>query len=876
VLGAAVSPAGRKAIAALLEHHAPAAVLIDSTQRVRYFHGDTSPFLRAPEGVPTHDLRALVRAPLHAAVLACVRFAALRDGPTAVRASGLEIGGEGREVTVRARPLGAPGESGADLLVTFTIEPTRAAEGAPGRARELAELRAELASRGRELELVNRRALTAERALRRGGGAVPEAGTGAGADLVSRAALWPSIRGRERLAGLARAALAQRASEELVEIALRALADTLAAPLCALFDVGSGPGRVRMRAGIGWEKAGIGEERRGREGSCFGCALSAPGVVLCGDCAERDRPDSGPFLADAGARSVVMVALERVRPAAALAVASTARNAFGTGAAQYVEAVAGVLALALDRASIEERVAGLRRDWEARREEHERRARLLREVATVAAVAAGSHDAFEATLGMICRHHGWLAAHAFTPDAGDPTRFAAGGVWWAQSRERFGPLARACAEGGGGGGALAAALATGRPQWGSEPVELLGEQHLDALRKAGVGAVLLLPIAPRGRVGAMLAFFAARLPEQPDEMVEQTAKIGDLLGRAVEREQWTGELRTNEERFRRVLEHSPVTVAALDSDLLHTWVWNRPWGRSENDVLGRSADQFLDPASAGTLMALQRRVLEQGVAERVELRVASDAEKRIYDVSIAPERDAWGRTVGLTTTATDISERRRLEAELLEAGERERQHLGQELHDGIGQELTGVASLLQALEARLVKRSVPEAEVVSECVAHLQAARGQLRRVARGLHPVDIGARGLLSALQELATATDRIEGVECRLHTAGDVEVNDIGAASDLFHIVREALGNALRHAAPSRIELRLEGSERRLRLAVLDDGRGITETAGSATGQGMKTMRYRAQRIGGVLNVAPRAEGGTAVSCQIERKVQDVAGDR
>jgi len=184
--------------------------------------------------------------------------------------------------------------------------------------------------------------------------------------------------------------------------------------------------------------------------------------------------------------------------------------------------------------------------------------------------------------------------------------------------------------------------------------------------------------------------------------------------------------------------------------------------------------------------------------------------------------------------------------------------------------------LLQALEARLVKRSVPEAEVVSECVAHLQAARGQLRRVARGLHPVDIGARGLLSALQELATATDRIEGVECRLHTAGDVEVNDIGAASDLFHIVREALGNALRHAAPSRIELRLEGSERRLRLAVLDDGRGITETAGSATGQGMKTMRYRAQRIGGVLNVAPRAEGGTAVSCQIERKVQDVAGDR
>jgi signal transduction histidine kinase len=141
----------------------------------------------------------------------------------------------------------------------------------------------------------------------------------------------------------------------------------------------------------------------------------------------------------------------------------------------------------------------------------------------------------------------------------------------------------------------------------------------------------------------------------------------------------------------------------------------------------------------------------------------------------------------------------------------------------------------------------------------------EVRRIAKGLIPLSLdSANGLMDALRELATRTDRLKDVTCAFKCDRPVEITDASVATHLYRIAQEAVTNALKHGQPHHILISLESKHGGPTLLVADDGTGFDPTQ-ETEGMGLKTMRYRASLMGANLTVTPVKTGGTVVTCAI-----------
>lgn len=224
-----------------------------------------------------------------------------------------------------------------------------------------------------------------------------------------------------------------------------------------------------------------------------------------------------------------------------------------------------------------------------------------------------------------------------------------------------------------------------------------------------------------------------------------------------------------------------------------------------------------------------------------------------------------GRLVHTRWFVRDISRRRQLERELLENSDRERRDFAQELHDGLGQQLGGVAYLSNVLRERLTERGAPEVAFAARIFELVRKAIEDTRRTARGLSPIRDEPEGLMEALRELATQTSELRGIRCRFRCPMPVLVPDTVLAGHLFRIAQEALNNAVKHARPRAITITLRNDKRRFVLIVTDDGKGIGPLSPNRRGLGRRTMQYRASLVGGKLDIASRRRRGTQVSCTV-----------
>ena len=228
------------------------------------------------------------------------------------------------------------------------------------------------------------------------------------------------------------------------------------------------------------------------------------------------------------------------------------------------------------------------------------------------------------------------------------------------------------------------------------------------------------------------------------------------------------------------------------------------------------------------------------------------------------------RTVELSRAnealSEEIYERMRLEKELLDAGERERQRLGRDLHDDLGQLLTGIGFLSSAAEQKLLAQSRTEATELKEIRNLVQEAITKTRILSLGLTPVSLGEGGLHAALQELAEVTQRVYGIACAARRNGRADLHDHHAATNLYRIAQEAITNAARHAGARRIEISFVFQPEGMTLSVRDDGSGFSSGAGPKTGKhnglGLSIMKYRADLLGGKLEIRSDSSG-TTVTC-------------
>ena len=220
------------------------------------------------------------------------------------------------------------------------------------------------------------------------------------------------------------------------------------------------------------------------------------------------------------------------------------------------------------------------------------------------------------------------------------------------------------------------------------------------------------------------------------------------------------------------------------------------------------------------------------------------------------------RTTALTE---EIAERERLEREILEVGERERRRIGRDLHDSLGQLLTGSALVGQVLHEKLAALQSGEVADASRLVSLIEEAIEMTRSLSRGLDPVEIEGGGLAQGLRELAAKTRSLMATGCEYQGDEAVVVGDRTVATHLYRITQEAINNAVRHGRATRIAVGLEQAAGRLRLTVRDDGVGMPEPPAQAAGMGLRVMTHRAAMMGGSLDVRRSPPRGTLVTCEV-----------
>jgi signal transduction histidine kinase len=188
--------------------------------------------------------------------------------------------------------------------------------------------------------------------------------------------------------------------------------------------------------------------------------------------------------------------------------------------------------------------------------------------------------------------------------------------------------------------------------------------------------------------------------------------------------------------------------------------------------------------------------------------------------------------------------------------------IGQELHDGLGQQLTGIAFLVSSLSDTLGAKAAPEAPVINQVKNLLCEAMSVIRSLSRGLYPVALETGGLSSALQHLAEYAQMSSGVQCVVQVTASANGVDKAIALNLYRIAQEAVSNALRHSQAQRIEIKLSEAEERFVLSIEDNGIGFPgQSKKKSVTLGLRSMRSRADLIGAGLEVRENAGCGTSI---------------
>ena len=286
---------------------------------------------------------------------------------------------------------------------------------------------------------------------------------------------------------------------------------------------------------------------------------------------------------------------------------------------------------------------------------------------------------------------------------------------------------------------------------------------------------------------------------------------------------------------------------------------------SKEELMGRSVESLF------STRALQRSRASRSAPEGaptevlpVELECARKDGSRFVAACVFTPLKMGGANHWLAVF-NDVTERKRLEREIIEVSNREQQRIGSDLHDGLGQELTGIALMLKAVVAQLRKEGSAARLDVEDVIALVNNAVESTRALARGLSPVSGERGGLAAALQALVTRASERYGINVTLDTDPDdaLRLNE-AAATHVYRIVQEALTNVIRHSSATEVEIRLYASGGEYHLTVDDNGRGFSqpdpETHG---GLGLKIMEYRTQMLGGDLIIDTGVRGGASIHC-------------
>ncbi|MDD5223398.1 MAG: PAS domain S-box protein [bacterium] len=329
-------------------------------------------------------------------------------------------------------------------------------------------------------------------------------------------------------------------------------------------------------------------------------------------------------------------------------------------------------------------------------------------------------------------------------------------------------------------------------------------------------------------------------------------------------------LKESEELYRTLVETSPDAIVSTDLKMRITAASQRALelfgADKKEDLIGKVSLALTDPKDYRENLKNINKIFKGKVVRNVE-QVFSRIKGTnfIGEANAALLKDASGNPTGFLASIRDITERKRMEKEILEIAARERRRIGHDLHDGLGQHLAAISFMNKVLENKLAAKCPSEAREAAKISKLISEAITQSRDLSRGVNPVEPRADGLMVSLRQLSANLERIFKVSCAFLCPRRVLVDDNIVSTNLYYIAQEATSNAIKHGKAGQIKIRLAVVRNKLTLSVSDNGVGIQEDFKINRGLGLQIMDYRAKIIGASLNIQPGRKSGTTVTCSL-----------
>jgi PAS domain S-box-containing protein len=345
--------------------------------------------------------------------------------------------------------------------------------------------------------------------------------------------------------------------------------------------------------------------------------------------------------------------------------------------------------------------------------------------------------------------------------------------------------------------------------------------------------------------------------------------ITALLG---ERDAAGNEALRAEQRYAQIFNGSPQPLWVHARDSLRFLLVNdaavRQYGWTRDELLSRSVEILFAGAKHPVLPPVHEAIETADLPLEPFETQHLTRDGRPLEVEVWTQSIDCGGQAGELVFAVDVTERRAFGQALVEAIGGEQRRIAGEMHDGLGQELTGLALSVRALANRAQK----ERDVISVDLDQLAllatSCIQDAHRIVQGLSPLT-NADGNLDAALELLAQRSSLSGTRVKFRSRHDLpRVIELKTRNHLYRIAQEAVHNALKHSGAKTIDIELWSRPTDLRLSVTDDGQGLAGEVEKGLGLGMRTMRFRASAIGGRLIITRGADGGNSVVCEVATK--------
>lgn len=331
-------------------------------------------------------------------------------------------------------------------------------------------------------------------------------------------------------------------------------------------------------------------------------------------------------------------------------------------------------------------------------------------------------------------------------------------------------------------------------------------------------------------------------------------------------------LRESEDRFRQVCTRIRDVFYMVDagrSKILYVNpAYEEVWGRTVESLFESPGDllQSVEETERDDVVRQHEPLYHGADSVRLEYRIRRpDGTIRWIENRAFPVLDDGGKIYCIAGLARDVTDRKYLERELMNAAENERKRIGRDLHDDLCQRLAAIRFKCEMLAEGIKRGEMPEVSKATELSRFVAEAAALCRAVARTLVPVDLAGEGLMVALDRLVKTVEALHEVPCFFYCPDTVMVESTNAAVHLYRIAQEFLNNAIRHGRPSRVDVRLEMNADFVRIEVVNDGQMFADPGPLSHGMGLKILHFRADAIGATLRIQPRMDGipGTQATC-------------